>query len=359
MNHAPPSLRPLAAIACASLAWGTPEPGHGQSADHAAFVFAPRAWVGILADVGAVAEGRFAILVRDVHATGPAHRGGVVPGDRIVALNGEAIVDFEHWLREVSELESGEPLTLTVVRGGATLSARIIADRRPGALEIDSVEMDAVQSRVWQRFDSIYDDRMAGGGGDDSVFFAALNPRQRLRTAEARVHVSWERSGQGSATLRLTMRTGADSASERERADLAVHREERARQELAEVAPALVGGGGGGDPETIAIFGAEPRSLTLLQGRRWILLGGLLVRDLTDELGQALGVAEGALVTDVPHGSPASRTGFRAGDVIAGIAGQPVRSVLDLRIALAETRLPVGIVVVRRGETIELAYPPG
>ncbi len=366
MTHAPPTLRPLAVLACASLAWGAPESGHGQSADSGSFVLEPRAWVGILADVGMDAEGRFAILVRDAHIAGPAHREGIMRGDRVVALNGRGIVDFEHWLGQVSRLEVGEVLVLTVARGGVTRHVQITAEQRPGWLAIDSVALDTIQSRVWQRFDSIYS-WLADGGGDDSVFLAALNPRQRLHTAEGRVQVSWERRGARSVSATLRVRTGVreDSATERARTALATRREELDRRELAEATPAPVGGGGGGEPETVTIARAETGSPTflqerrwVLQERRWVLLGGVLVRDLTDELGRAFGVADGVLVTDVWQGSPASRTGFRAGDVIAGVAEQPVRSVLDLRIALAEASLPVRIAVVRRGETIELVYPP-
>src|SRR5262252_9457287 len=64
----------------------------------------------------------------------------------------------------------------------------------------------------------------------------------------------------------------------------------------------------------------------VLSGRRL----GVTVDPLTDQLAQYFGAKEGVLVTSVADGSPASRAGLKAGDVITSVDGQPVRSTEDL-----------------------------
>ncbi len=341
------ALCPVAMVACVLAAGGEMGAVQAQSGD-------VRAWVGILAEAGEGVEGGFAIRVRDVYRTGPAYRSGVVPGDLLVAVNGRPLADFEQWLRVLAGLEAGDSLALTVVRAGATRDTWIVADLRPGLrAAIDPAELASIQSRVWQRFDSIYE-RMGEGRANDSVFLTALNPRLRLRAAETRVQIGWERrtgdSGGLSATLSVVMQTETDSVAGRARMELSM-----LRQENRGVRGDIQGAAAAPDDD------ADNRSLSepfnLIRGTP-VLLGGVVVRDLTDALGRYFGVATGALVTDVPPTTPAWRTGFHPGDVIAGVAGQPVESVRDLRIALAAATLPIRITVVRRNETIELIYPP-
>ena len=74
---------------------------------------------------------------------------------------------------------------------------------------------------------------------------------------------------------------------------------------------------------------------------------GVTVEELTDQLARYLGAKDGVLVTAVTDGSAASRAGLRAGDVIASINGEPVRSRDDLVRALRAAKgedMTLGIV---------------
>jgi serine protease Do len=88
-----------------------------------------------------------------------------------------------------------------------------------------------------------------------------------------------------------------------------------------------------------------------LSGRRL----GVDVDPLTDQLAQYFGAKEGVLVRSVADGSPAARSGLKAGDVITSINGQPVRSREDLVRALRDARddeLKIGIVRDKKETTV-------
>jgi len=65
---------------------------------------------------------------------------------------------------------------------------------------------------------------------------------------------------------------------------------------------------------------------------------GASVSTVNTDLARALNLRAGVLVNEVPEDSPAFRAGLRTGDVIIGVADQPVVSLTELRRALAQTR---------------------
>jgi len=72
--------------------------------------------------------------------------------------------------------------------------------------------------------------------------------------------------------------------------------------------------------------------------RSWL---GVYPQDITPSVVRKLGLpddAKGALVAEVETGSPASRAGMRAGDVIVAVGGQSVQSRHDLFLALGDSR---------------------
>lgn len=75
---------------------------------------------------------------------------------------------------------------------------------------------------------------------------------------------------------------------------------------------------------------------------------GVEIHELTPQLAEYFGVKEGVLVSSVSDGSPASRAGMRAGDVIASINGERVQSRGDLLRRLqtinVDTDVTIGIV---------------
>ncbi|MBA3671998.1 MAG: PDZ domain-containing protein, partial [Gemmatimonadaceae bacterium] len=60
-------------------------------------------------------------------------------------------------------------------------------------------------------------------------------------------------------------------------------------------------------------------------------VAGAQLTTITEGLARTVGVRYGVLVTSAPEGSPANESGLRDGDVIVKIAGQPVRTVPEVR----------------------------
>jgi len=51
-----------------------------------------------------------------VRADGPAYRGGMLKGDRIVALNGKEVTNIYDYMSRLKELKPGELITVDVIR---------------------------------------------------------------------------------------------------------------------------------------------------------------------------------------------------------------------------------------------------
>jgi serine protease Do len=89
----------------------------------------------------------------------------------------------------------------------------------------------------------------------------------------------------------------------------------------------------------------------VLSGRRL----GVGVEELTDQLAQYFGAKDGLLVMSVTDGSPASRAGLKAGDVITSINGRAVRSRADLVQELRDSTgddVTIGIVRDKKESTV-------
>jgi Do/DeqQ family serine protease len=88
---------------------------------------------------------------------------------------------------------------------------------------------------------------------------------------------------------------------------------------------------------------------------------GLNIEPLTGERARALGLTEGQglLVASVVPGSPAADAGFRRGDVVELVNGQPPRSAAELRDAVAKAGDRPALILVRRGDqSIYLTLSP-
>jgi len=88
---------------------------------------------------------------------------------------------------------------------------------------------------------------------------------------------------------------------------------------------------------------------------------GVTTQPLDTDLAAQFGVEQGALVTDVTAGSPADKAGFKSGDIITKVNGQPI--VDSRRLQLAIVRLAPGsevqIEYVRDGETDTATFALG
>lgn len=99
----------------------------------------------------------------------------------------------------------------------------------------------------------------------------------------------------------------------------------------------------------------------LRSGRRL----GVTVQEMTDQLSSYFGAKQGVLVTAVTDGSPASRAGLKAGDVITSINGDRVDSREDLVRGLREAGdrresvdVTIGIVRDKKESTVKATIEP-
>ena len=81
---------------------------------------------------------------------------------------------------------------------------------------------------------------------------------------------------------------------------------------------------------------------------------GIRGEDLTDQLGETLGVPdkEGVLVMEVTPESPAHQAGLRAGDVIVSVNDHPVKTVSDISHHLESRSVELGIIRERRKQEV-------
>lgn len=93
--------------------------------------------------------------------------------------------------------------------------------------------------------------------------------------------------------------------------------------------------------------------------RGWI---GVEPQDLTPELAQYFGIdsKDGVIITGVLQNGPAAAAGIQPGDVIATVAGAPVKDVSSLlgKVAALTPGKPTELEVLRRGQRMQLHITP-
>ena len=94
-----------------------------------------RGWLGVsVQDLVAEdprSQSRRAVLIAGVERTGPAGRGGLRPGDVVVAINGERTETSRGLIRSVAAVAPGQSVRLTVLRDGRTQELTLQVGRRP------------------------------------------------------------------------------------------------------------------------------------------------------------------------------------------------------------------------------------
>lgn len=102
--------------------------------------------------------------------------------------------------------------------------------------------------------------------------------------------------------------------------------------------------------------GDEERAARPSEGKEdWL---GVAIRDIPEEMKEALGINEGVLVRDVKEGSPAERGGIRVGDVIIAVNQKKIADAAEYKRVISTVKMgsTVSFLVRREGLTLYLAF---
>ena len=232
-----------------------------------------------------------------VEPNSPAQRAGIVPGDLLVAYDGNDVV-----AREINVTQTFVPdrkLSVTVRRDG---------DNRDYAMTVEKTP---------QR-----------------IFFRRVEPSEMIPFPPGQVFREPLRGrviGGASAGIVVDGAVGSDVGAARAAAG---------QTRLSS------GGRGRGDYDYVVGGQLVPGRGTF-QGPDGVFGASLI--SLKPELASALKLDMGVLIEQVPEETPAYRSGLRAGDVIVSVAGMSVNTVRDVRLLVfnhAENR-SIGVQVVR------------
>jgi peptidase Do len=75
----------------------------------------------------------------------PAHKGGILPGDFIIELNGKKVKSYDSLVRDVGDLHAGENAKFTVIRNGKQIELTVKIEERNENMVTDS-------SKLWPGF---------------------------------------------------------------------------------------------------------------------------------------------------------------------------------------------------------------
>ena len=76
---------------------------------------------------------RNGVIVETILRDSPAHKAGILPGDRVVRLASRGVESARGLIRELERYKPGERVTLTLVRGGQEYVAEVLLGRRGGS----------------------------------------------------------------------------------------------------------------------------------------------------------------------------------------------------------------------------------
>jgi S1-C subfamily serine protease len=102
-----------------------------------------RGWIGIeVRDISAEQAQELGLpqsgtLITGIINGGPADKGGIQPGDLLVAIDQQAVRDAQQMLQSIAELAPGHAARLTIRRGANSLDKSVKIERRPPAEAIE------------------------------------------------------------------------------------------------------------------------------------------------------------------------------------------------------------------------------
>lgn len=312
------------------------------------------------------------VLITEVLENSAAERAGLLVGDVITAVNGEAVADAAALRDVIGSLRPRERVTLEVLRDGETITVEARLDRRAAAPRGFDFGFGNIP------FENLpFQFRMDMNGTElsfsaDGWKIEALPEGSPLADAGLKVGdliTAVDGEARNPADL-LTYLSGLEA----ETVELTVSRDEETLTLTVPVealqsifSPMGMGFRFEGMPFEFSIPDMEQGGMDFgfgrmpFQGMPFAFGNGRLgvtFVTLDEQIAAARGVelTEGALITDVLADSPAALAGLQAGDVITAVNGEPVdaeRTLRDRMIAY-EPGDTVSLTLVRGGETLTL-----
>lgn len=308
-------------------------------------------WLGIRINAGTrVLDDSIVVIVADVYPGGPAAEGGVLPGDRVLAVDGASFAGWEMWNRLTADILPGRALRLSLLGGdGAVREETVVAGNPPSSVVSDAPnrlasdqrardELVAIQLRLLRTMDSLL--RVSPSGQVEQAWSRARS----FDLLAGALRGARRGDSLAQAVIRRTQEQGRSSR-------------EAVRTADDDYATPADGGGGPVLRPVRSEAAWQVRLMTPALLDNPFLFGGALARNLTGELGRYFDSTAGVLLTDVLARTPAAAAGFQPGDVIVAVADQETPTLVTLRTALAGTRPPYQISVVRRGGRTTVWYP--
>jgi serine protease DegS len=90
-----------------------------------------RGWLGVVMDTSPIASSGVGLRISRIEPGGPAAVAGLLPGDVVLAVNGQAAVDSIVISHEIGAADPGEEIELSVLRQGERFNVRAVAGERP------------------------------------------------------------------------------------------------------------------------------------------------------------------------------------------------------------------------------------
>lgn len=260
-------------------------------------------------------------LVENVDEESPAAKAGIKTGDVITGLDGERVRSVRQLQRLVGDTPEGRTVKVTVMREGKKMDLSVTPEAAEGP-------------------------QMFGRLGRDFEGDIRRGVEEGLRALPREFTFRSDRPG----VYRFERPEGEDQRVE------PLPPAERARPE-SRVGPMPPPGRARPD------FRVEPGPPL-----RWFFDGtpstgrlGVMIQDLTPQLGDFFGVKDGVLVATVNPDSAGARAGLKAGDVITTVDGKAVGNPDELTRAIREpsdgAEISIGIVRDRKAQTLKVKLP--
>jgi membrane-associated protease RseP (regulator of RpoE activity) len=353
--------------------------------------FGSRSMLGIVTESRSV-SGQTRLTVMDVVPESPAAEAGVARGDVIVAIDGRPATSA----LLSADRAPGQTVTLRILRDGTERDVRLVTVERPDRMRAvfvpglpDSVlgQMAIIMSNMQLHLDSMHyvlkriapDSIRPLGRGGEAFFYDLRSDSLRVFDHLRNLPFGGDRVNVfrfGDDSVRVfrfgrdsvhVFRYGPDSVRVRfpqVRPSAEVLAYQRAnvdslRARFATVRPATDSAFARWNlvrVDSIATHALRPSEIA----RTSIFAGttavaGAELSELNPGLAEYFGVLEGVLVLNVPDGTPAARAGIRPGDVIVQVNRSPVKTIAEIRRAVApRADASTHIRVLRRGQPIDV-----